>query len=117
MDKRLHGVLLTLWDFARDNPNYDRKLWGELQSLVSDLSTRNDVLCTIASEMVRTAESPGPEPDEAPISSPPRGYAMMFLRRELGRNTKLNLTRHRSDNPFMAIDVVADLEPAPTKIF
>ena len=64
MTTRLHSVLLTLWDIARGNPNYDRKVWGELQFLISDLDTRNTILYALMPDIsaVDTMMSDHPPP-------------------------------------------------------
>jgi hypothetical protein len=103
----MHSVLLTLWDIARGNPDYDRKLWGELQCLINDLETKNKIFCAIMADMLRATElAPEAEWDPELVNSPPEGYAMKFIRDEL------SITR---DNK--AIDSLMGIQPPaiPTK--
>jgi hypothetical protein len=89
MNARLHSVLLTLWDIARDNPDYDRRLWGELQQLLSQLETRNNVLCALLSDLLRATDEHGNvEWERTNVMSPPEGYAIKFMREELGRGRR-----------------------------
>ena len=95
MNTRLHHVLLTLWDLARDNPGYDRKLWGELQQHLLQLESRNKVLRTHLVDLLRFTDDEGDNLwEETPTQSPPRGYAIKFM----------------APSP---IDIVADLCPPP----
>lgn len=103
MNTRLHSVLLTLWDIARGNPNYDRKMWSELQFLISDLDSRNIILCALMTDMLRAAEStPRSGFDVGSIDSPPEGYAMEFIRSELARR-----------NHISAVDTLMNVQPPP----
>lgn len=86
MNMRLNRVLLTLWDIARDAPNYDRRLWGELQHHLSQLQTRNNMLCALLSDLLHCTDGSGNIIwEEATIHSPPGGYAIKFMQEELER--------------------------------
>lgn len=88
-NRRLHSVLLTLWDIARDNPNYNRKLWGELQFCLSNLETRNNLLCALLSDLLHCTDEEGNVLwEEASIHSPPQGYAVKFMQEELQRDKR-----------------------------
>lgn len=89
---RLHSVLLTLWDIARDNPGYNRKLWGELQQLLSQLEHRNNVLCAVLVDLLRCTDASGEVCwEKSATFSPPEGYAVDFLREELKREKRPQL--------------------------
>lgn len=88
-NRRLHSVLLTLWDIARDNPNYDRKLWGELQFCLSNLETRNNLLCALLGDLLQSTDAGGEIMwQAASIHSPPHGFAVKFMRDELSRERR-----------------------------
>lgn len=85
-NQRLHTVLLTLWDVARSNPNYNRKLWGELQVQLSQLETRNNLLCALMADLLHCTDDAGNVMwEEATAHSPPEGYAIKFMQEELER--------------------------------
>ena len=82
-------MLLTLWDIARDNPDYNRRLWGELQHHLSQLETRNNMLCALLSDLLHCTDDAGNVLwNEASIHSPPGGYAIKFLQEELERERR-----------------------------
>lgn len=89
---RLHSVLLTLWDIARDNPGYDRRLWGELQRLLSQLENRNNLLCAVVADLLQATDNTGSVVwENSSTFSPPEGYAVKFLREELRRGERPTL--------------------------
>jgi hypothetical protein len=88
-NRRLHSVLLTLWDIARDNPNYNRKLWGELQCCLSNLETRNNLLCALLGDLLHCTDDEGNILwQEASVHSPPEGFALKFMQEELQRDKR-----------------------------
>lgn len=108
-NRRLHSVLLTLWDIARDNPNYDRKLWGELQFCLSQLETRNNLLCALLADLLHCTDSAGNVMWEAAtIHSPPEGYAVKFMQEELAREKRPSMPPPRpvipTDHRGCAVD-------------
>lgn len=101
-NKRLHSVLLTLWDIARDNPNYNRKLWGELQVCLSSLETRNNLLCALLSDLLQCTDDDGNVMWEAAsIHSPPHGFAVGFMREELQREKRPQMPKPK---PVIKLD-------------
>jgi hypothetical protein len=109
---RLHRVLLTLWDIARENPNYNRKLWGELQNHLSQLQTRNNLLCALLSDLLHCTDDAGDVIwEEATIHSPPQGYAVKFIQEELQRERRPQMPQ---PTPVLPLDEVAGVKPPPT---
>lgn len=93
-NKRLHSVLLTLWDIARDNPNYNRKLWGELQVFLSNLEMRNNLLCALLADLLHQTDDEGRTMwNEATAQSPPEGFAVKFMHEELRRIQRPQMPR------------------------
>jgi len=114
--RRLHSVLLTLWDIARDNPNYDRKLWGELQFCLSQLETRNNVLCALLADLLRNVDSDGSVLwDEASIHSPPEGFAVKFMQEELQREGRPTMPPSPQVIPTNARGEAVDLSKSDTR--
>jgi hypothetical protein len=121
----LHSVLLTLWDVARDNPGYNRKLWGELQFFLTQLETRNNLLCALLSDLLHCTDDAGDLLwDEASIHSPPQGFGVKFMQEELAREVRPQMPEpdvvipvdHLGEavDPYDPIDALADVTPPPT---
>lgn len=101
-NQRLHNVLLTLWDIARDNPRYDRKLWGELQVCLSQLETRNNLLCGVLADLLHCTDDAGNIMWEAAsVNSPPQGFAIKFMREELERESRPTMPK---PDPVIPLD-------------
>ena len=110
-NRRLHSVLLTLWDIARDNPSYDRKLWGELQVLLSSLETRNNLLSALLADLLHCTDDEGNILwEEASVHSPPNGFAVKFMRDELKRGKRPQMPK---PTPVIPVDAFG-VAPPPT---
>lgn len=76
--------MLALWDIARDNPRYDKRMWAELQSTISELEVKNKLLrCVVADLLNATNDEGRVEWERTSCMSPPHGYAIKFLADEL----------------------------------
>lgn len=91
-NERLHQLFLTLWDVARENPNYNRKLWGELQALINEVEARTAILRTLLSDIFQSVQDDTDDVDDMTDitmgsvgQSPPDGYAVRFMQSELSR--------------------------------
>lgn len=117
MNNRLHSVLLTLWDIARDNPNYNRKLWGELQHHLSQLQTRNTVLCELLADLLHCTDDSGNILwEKSSVHSPPQGYAVKFMREELQRLNRSQLRKPVEVIPTDRRGQAIDPEPCETVV-
>jgi hypothetical protein len=124
---RTHKILLALWDVARDNPRYNKRVWSELQETINELETRNKLLrCVVADLLGSTNDEGRIEWERASSMSPPHGYAIKFLAEELRREKEdgtyaafkqINGLLESGESPALKnneIDFVIDLnEDAP----